>query len=219
MLQGNTGGVHAGGQHKSRYGVDERFFLYVARLEHPAKNHVRLITAFNQFKTMTGSPWQLVLVGSDWRGADVIHAILRQSPFMNDIHCLGFVPDAELPTLYRAAEVFVFPSLFEGFGMPTVEAMACGCPVLCSTQGPLGEVVGDAALALEPKDIHNMKNQLARIASDETLRDSLRTVGLEQARRFDWKKAAAATLQVYARAIQRLQPRLRTEYLESHFRR
>ncbi|MEW6160672.1 MAG: glycosyltransferase family 1 protein, partial [Verrucomicrobiota bacterium] len=108
-----------------QFEVRRPFFLYLARLEHPAKNHVRLIEAFNRFKAQTRSDWQLVFSGSDWHGADVIHQHIRQSPFAHDIRALGFVNGNELPQLYRAADAFVYPSLYEGFGLPPLEAMAC----------------------------------------------------------------------------------------------
>jgi glycosyltransferase involved in cell wall biosynthesis len=185
------------------FGLRQPFFLYVARLEHPAKNHVRLIEAFEGFKAETKSPWQLVLAGSDWRGAERIHAAIDRSPFRNDIRRLGFVAEDDLPLLYRAAEVFVYPSLYEGFGFPPLEAMASGCPVLCSRRGALGEVVGDAAATVEPEDIAALKSQMARCASDSQLRERLRAAGLERARQFDWQRAATRTLDVYERAIAR----------------
>ncbi|SDS42564.1 glycosyltransferase family 1 protein [Opitutus sp. GAS368] len=183
-----------------RHGVARPFFLYVARLEHPAKNHVRLIEAFNGFKRQTGSDWQLVLGGGDWHGAEVIHAAIRRSPHAGDIHCLGFVPEAELPRWYHAAEALVFPSLFEGFGLPPLEAMACGCPVLCSTRGALGEVVGEAAALVDPEDTGELQRQLTRLAVDGAWRATLRAAGLTQAGGFDWAKTAEATLEIYARA-------------------
>ena len=176
------------------------FFLYVARLEHPGKNHVRLIEAFNRFKAQTRSAWQLVLGGSDWNGAAVIHRTIQQSPFVRDIHRLGFVPEGDLPMWYRAADVFVYPSLFEGFGLPPVEAMACGCPVISSTRGALDEVIGDAAARVEPEDIDSLQLQLTRLAVEIPLREQLRANGLQQAKRFDWNRTAAATLGVYAKA-------------------
>ena len=182
-------------------GVTGPFFLYVARLEHPAKNHARLLAAFDAFKAATASSWQLVLAGSDWHGAEAIHALIRGSPFARDIHRLGFVPSADLPDWYRAAEVFVFPSLFEGFGLPPVEAMACGCPVLSSTCGALAETIGDAAGRLEPGDVAQIQGQLTRAATDASWRDHLRAAGLIRARDFNWRTTAAATLGVYARAI------------------
>lgn len=185
------------------HGIRPPFFLYVARLEHPGKNHARLIAAFNEFKTHTPSPWQLVLLGSDWHGASVIHELVRRSPFAADIHCLGFVPDSALPDWYRAASAFVYPSLFEGFGLPPLEAMACGCPVLVSTDGAVGEVCGGAALKADPRDVASLQRQLTRLAADEHLRDRLRAAGLVHAREFDWSRTAERMLEVYARAARR----------------
>ena len=194
----------AAAQVAQRFDARTPYFLYVARLEHPGKNHVRLIAAFNRFKTVTGSKWQLVLGGSDWHGAEAIHAAIRQSPFAQDIRAIGFVPDDALPDLYRAAEAFVYPSLYEGFGMPPTEAMACGCPVICSTRGSLGEVVGGAAAIVEPEDIESMACGLMAIAADASLRTRLRTAGLERARQFDWRITASETLKVYERALLRI---------------
>ncbi|MBE0546011.1 MAG: glycosyltransferase family 4 protein [Verrucomicrobia bacterium] len=185
-----------------RFDLREPFFLYVARLEHPGKNHVRLIKAFNRFKAETRSEWQLVFGGSDWHGAPAIHAAIGQSPFRSDIRCLGFVENDALPMLYRAAEVFVYPSLFEGFGFPPLEAMACGTPVLCSTRGALGEIVGDAAATVDPEDVPALKAQLVALASDLDLRAKLRAAGLARARRFDWERTASKTLEAYAAALQ-----------------
>jgi glycosyltransferase involved in cell wall biosynthesis len=176
------------------------FFLYVARLEHPGKNHVRLISAFEEFKAATKADWQLVFAGSDWHGAEAIHAAIRRSPFVADIHCLGFVPDSDLPELYRASGAFVYPSLYEGFGMPPLEAMACGCPVIASACGSLGEVLGAAAAIVQPEDIHTIAKQLYIVATDSATRNRLRAAGLAQAHKFDWAKTAQATLEVYQRA-------------------
>ena len=179
------------------------FFLYVARLEHPAKNHARLIEAFNRFKSASRSDWRLVLAGGDWHGAATIHEMIRTSPFAHDISALGFVPDADLPNWYRAADVLVFPSLYEGFGLPPVEAMACGCPVLSSTRGALRETVGKAAGRLEPEDVEQIRTQMTRAAVDRTWRSHLREAGLARAREFDWNVAAAAMLGIYSRASER----------------
>lgn len=187
----------------ARRGITAPFFLYVARLEHPAKNHVKLIHAFNRFKATTGSPWQLVLGGSDWHGAEHIHAAVQRSPFRDAIHSLGFVSDVELPAWYRAADGFVYPSAYEGFGMPPVEAMACGCPVLSSNRGALAEVVGGAAQIINPDDEDAFTLHLSRFAADASLRDDLREAGLGHARRFDWTRTAEATLGVYQRAARR----------------
>lgn len=184
-----------------RFDLAQPYFLYVSRLEHPGKNHLRLLAAFDQFKARTGSPAQLILAGKDWTGAAKIHESARQSPFSQDIRFLGFVREQHLPALYRAALALVCPSLFEGFGLPLVEAMACGCPVLCSNAGSLTEVVENAALTIHPEDVTGLKNHLVALATNEPLRLRLSEAGLLQAQRFNWHQTAAATLDVYVRAM------------------
>jgi glycosyltransferase involved in cell wall biosynthesis len=185
-------------------GLAGPFFLYVARLEHPAKNHMALIEAFDRFKAATGSSWRLVLAGGDWHGAPEIHGRVGASPYARAISVLGFVPAADLPDWYRAADVLVFPSLYEGFGLPPIEAMACGCPVLSSMEGALGDTVGNAAGRLDPRDVGQMTAQLTRAASDCEWRNRLTAAGLARALDFDWRATAEATLGVYARAAARL---------------
>jgi glycosyltransferase involved in cell wall biosynthesis len=184
----------------ARFGLHQPFFLYVARLEHPAKNHLRLVQAFQRFKRETGSAWQLVFAGSDWHGAEAIHQAVRQSPAREDIRCLGFVAEENLPLLYRAAGVCVYPSLYEGFGFPPLQAMASECPVICSDRGSLGEVVADAAITVNPEDCGELAERMTRLAGDSALRNELARRGLQRARLFDWRQTAAATLKVYARA-------------------
>lgn len=184
-------------------GITGPFFLYVARLEHPGKNHARLIDAFNRFKSATGLPWRLVLAGGDWHGAATIRELVRASPFACDIILPGFVAPSDLPDWYRAADVFVFPSLYEGFGLPPVEAMACACPVLSSASGALEETVGGAAGHLEPLDAEQIQAQMTRAATDRGWRGDLQARGLARAREFDWGSTAQATLGVYERAAAR----------------
>lgn len=185
-----------------RFGLDRPFFLYIARLEHPAKNHVPLIEAFNRFKASTDSPWLLALAGADWHGAGRIHAAVEASPFARDIRRLGFVSDDFVPDLYRAADLFVYPSLFEGFGMPPVEAMACGCPVLSSSRGSLGEVLGNAAaILLQPDDVQALAAGLSRLAGDTALRQRLTAAGIAQAQTFNWAGTAKGITNVYERAV------------------
>ena len=185
----------------AKHGLEKPFFLYVARLEHPAKNHVRLIAAFEKFKETTRSDWQLVFGGSDWHGAEVVHAVMKQSRFASDIRSLGFVPDDELPTLYGAASVFVYPSLFEGFGLPPVEAMACGCPVISSARGSLEEVLGESAAIVDPENVPSMASQLTALALDEALRGKFARLGFQQAAKFDWNRTALRTLEVYKQVV------------------
>jgi len=181
-------------------------FLFVSRLEHPAKNHVRLINAFNLFKSRTNSPWQLALGGADWHGAEHIHEAARNSPWAGDIRFLGFVPDDALPDLYRAAGAMVYPSLFEGFGLPPVEAMACGCPVISSTRGALDEIVADAAEKVDPESEESIAAALFRLSTDRASREALITAGTENATRFNWDMNAAEVVKVYEKAFRDKRP-------------
>ena len=183
--------------------LDRSFFLFVSRLEHPGKNHILLIEAFNQFKTRTKSDWLLAFGGSDWHGAEIIHAAAAASPFAADIRFLGFVCDAALPELYHATDVFIYPSLFEGFGFPPIEAMACGVPVISSTRGSLKEVVADAALTVEPENATDIADALQKMSSSADERQHWRKAGFTNARRFDWNENATRTLEIYEQAIRR----------------
>ncbi len=186
-----------------RCGLEKPYLLYVSRLEHPAKNHVRLIEAFEKFKVESGSDWELALGGGDWHGADVIREAAASSCVAGSIRMLGFVPDDDLPALYRAAEGMVYPSLFEGFGLPPVEAMACGTPVISSTRGALKEVVADAALVVDPESPDDIATAITRLATEDGLANALHKKGLANAARFRWDLTANKTAAVYAAAIAR----------------
>jgi glycosyltransferase involved in cell wall biosynthesis len=199
-----TGRAEAAAQLAARHNLRPPFFLYVARLEHPAKNHARLIEAFNRFKRESPSPWQLVLCGSDWHGAEIIHEKARRSPYAADILLPGFVANDDLPMWYRGATATVYPSLFEGFGLPPLEAMACGCPVLASSLGAVGEVCAGAAAKVDPRDVDDLTRQLTHIASDQSWRERLSAAGLKHARKFNWERTASATLEIYEVAAHRI---------------
>jgi glycosyltransferase involved in cell wall biosynthesis len=175
------------------------YFLYLARLEHPAKNHVRLIEAFEQVAaTGAAAEHRLVLAGADWHGADVIHRRIAASPLRERILTPGFLPLPDLPRWYAGATAMVYPSLFEGFGLPPVEAMACNCPVVCSARGSLGEVVGEAARLVDPENTADIAAALREML-DEGTRKQWQERGLRRAALFSWLECAQATAAVYAR--------------------
>jgi glycosyltransferase involved in cell wall biosynthesis len=186
-----------------KHRLTKPFFLYVARLEHPGKNHRRLIEAFERFKEETNSDWILAFGGSDWHGADRIHARIAESAYSSDIRTLGFISNEDLPLLYSAAEAFVYPSLYEGFGLPPLEAMACACPVISSDRGSLGEVVSDAAWIINPEDMEDICDALLKLHSDPKSRAALVQKGLIHAKEFSWERAARETLAVYRMAYQK----------------
>jgi glycosyltransferase involved in cell wall biosynthesis len=176
-------------------GIPPDFILYIARLEHPGKNHVRLLEAFARLRADTGLPHKLVLVGSRWNGAEVIEARVRELGLTDAVILPGFVANETLPVLYAAADILVFPSLFEGFGIPLLEAMASGTPVCASDISSIPEVVGDAGLLFDPLDPAAIANALGRILGEPALRAELVARGLARAPLFSWDIAAAAVLE------------------------
>jgi glycosyltransferase involved in cell wall biosynthesis len=184
-----------------RLGQRKPYFIYLARLEHPGKNHVRLIGAFERFcEAAPDQPHELVFGGADWSGAEAIHRRIAESPCRDRIRSLGFVDKNDLPFWYAGAAAMVYPSLFEGFGLPPVEAMACGCPVLCSDRGSLGEVVGAAAQIIDPDSVELMADALLQTVLQPEITAGLRAAGLERAGEFRWEKAAEAVCRLYNRA-------------------
>jgi glycosyltransferase involved in cell wall biosynthesis len=181
---------------QQRYGVRAPYILYVSRIEHPGKNHVRLIRAFGHLKAKLGIPHQLVLAGSPWSRAKEVERVAAESPYSDDIAFIGFVASADLPALYSAADLFSFPSLFEGFGMPILEAMACGNPVTCSNVSAMPEVVGDAGLLFDPYSEEDIGSTMERMLTDENLKQRCIREGIERSRQFTWANTARKTLEV-----------------------
>ena len=179
-----------------RHAVRPPFILYTSRIEHPGKNHVRLIRAFADLKRKEHIPHQLVLAGTDRERAGEVHRTAEETGFAKDILFTGFVAAADLPLLYQAADIFVFPSLYEGFGLPILEAMACGTPVACSRISSMPEVAGDAALLFDPDDEASIASAIGSIMCATDLRKDLAARGLERSRQFSWARTAAQTLRV-----------------------
>jgi glycosyltransferase involved in cell wall biosynthesis len=179
-----------------RHAVRPPFILYTSRIEHPGKNHARLIRAFAELKRKEGIPHQLVLAGTDRERADEVHRIAGESGCAKDILFTGFVASEDLPLLYQAADLFVFPSLYEGFGLPILEAMACGTPVACSRISSMPEVAGDAAVLFDPAEECSIGSAIGSIITGTDLRRDLAARGLERSRQFSWARTAAQTLGV-----------------------
>jgi glycosyltransferase involved in cell wall biosynthesis len=131
--------------------------------------------------------------------------MLRELQLEKEVICTGYLNQEELPDFYSAAEAFVFPSVYEAFGLPTLEAMACGTPVIASNRPAFPEVAGEAALLVDPEDWDAIANAIERVASDARLRQELRLAGLKRAREFSWQATAAQTLAVYQELAQGIQ--------------
>ena len=183
---------------RARYSLAWPFVLNVGTLE-PRKNHLRLIRSFAQL--LPHHPdLRLVLVGGKgWLYEDVQAEVARLN-LEDRVVFPGFVADADLPALYSLASVFAYPSLYEGFGLPVLEAMACGTPVVCSNASSLPEVAGDAALLVDPTDVDALARALDQALNDQPLRQAMRIRGQSQAARFTWSAAARTLLDAYHEA-------------------
>ncbi|HEY1016171.1 MAG TPA: glycosyltransferase family 1 protein, partial [Herpetosiphonaceae bacterium] len=182
-----------------RYGLEQPFVLYVGSIN-GRKNIARLFEAFALVRERLPG-LKLVMGGAkQWQTAE-LEATYDRLDLAADVVWTGYLADEDLPALYSAARAFVFPSLYEGFGLPPLEAMACGTPVVTSDTSSLPEVAGDAALLIDPLDPRALAAAIARICGDEELRAELRARGLAQAARFHWHRAAEAVWGAYQRAL------------------
>ncbi len=192
---------------RQRHRLQQPFFLYVARLEHPAKNHLRLIRAFEVLARSGAFTGHLILPGAPWHGSEVIAQAVAASPFRDRIRLEGFVDNVDLPLWYAAAEALVFPSLMEGFGLPLLEAQACGTRIACADATSLPEVAGPAGMlfnGLDEAAIAAAMTQLATMAGPA--RRHLETLGMQWAAGFTWSAHAAAATQVYRETLVTLTP-------------
>jgi glycosyltransferase involved in cell wall biosynthesis len=182
--------------------LPERYWLYLGTLE-PRKNLPVLLDAFARWRQ--AAPFaepqpHLVLAGGKGWYYDTIFAQVGELGLTEVVHFPGFVPDEELPQWYRAAELFLYPSRYEGFGLPVVEAMACGTPVICSDAPGVREVAGEAAMQVAPGDVDAWVAALSLAAAQPAGLAGLRRAGLERAKQFSWETAAAVTIDAYERA-------------------
>jgi len=181
----------------ARWGLRQPYVLYVGTLDHPSKNAATLVRAFAAARPALPEGTQLVLAGKAGRGYDALRAIatnLGLGPTSAHARWLGYVPERELPGLYASAGAFVFPSLYEGFGLPVLEAMASGVPTITSDVGALREVALNAALLVPPLDVRSIAQALVALFANPSLaRDHARR-GLERAKAFSWERSASATL-------------------------
>jgi glycosyltransferase involved in cell wall biosynthesis len=172
------------------------YIIYASRLDHPIKNHVTLIKAFEIFKSRTKHPHRLVLAGGDSHGAERIKEAAASSPYRGDIFFTGHFPSDSLPKLYAGANIAVFPSVYEGFGLGILEAMASGVPVACARAASLPETAGNAALYFDPLDPEDMADRLVTLTSDRDTAREIRALGLKRAQAFSWDRCAEQTLKI-----------------------
>jgi glycosyltransferase involved in cell wall biosynthesis len=186
---------------RQQKGLPPRFILFLGTLE-PRKNLARLISAYAQWRRTSGEDVKLVIAGGKGWYYEKVFELVSRLGLTSEVLFTGFVPAEELPWFYRAAELFVYPSRCEGFGLPVLEAMACGTPTITSTASSLPEVAGDAALLVDPDDTDALAAAIGRVMSEPALAARLREAGMRQAQRFSWPRAAAATAEVYRSVLE-----------------
>lgn len=185
---------------RARYGLPQDFILSVGTLE-PRKNYPNLISAYAALMRRTHLPHRLVIVGREGWMYEPIYERVTQEQVADVVQFAGFVADDDLPALYNLAELVVYPSLYEGFGLPPLEAMACGIPVVCSNASSLPETVGGAAITVEPTDIEALSAAMELALLDSSYRALAIQLGLAQADRYQWAQAAEKLIAAYGLAM------------------
>lgn len=191
---------------RAKYHLPERFALYLGGFD-IRKNVARVIQAFAGLDSERPSAWKLVIAGKlperDTAFFPDPRVAAQRFDVVQDTHFPGFVADEDKPAVYAAARVMLFASRYEGFGLPPLEAMACGTPVICANTSSLPEIVGDAAILVAPDDAQGWRDALLSVLMDDKKWQEMRARGLEQANQFSWERAARATWEVYRRVVNR----------------
>lgn len=181
---------------KDKYDTGEEFLLYVGNIK-PHKNIPSLLKALDKLNKNN----KLVIVGKRDNAYDEIFDVIKEHDLSDRVIFTGFVSDEDLILLYNAATLFVYPSLYEGFGLPPLEAMASGTPVITSNLSSLPEVVGDAAITVDPYNINELANEINNVLSDKELQKVMINKGLKRAKEFTWEKTACETIKVYEEVL------------------
>jgi glycosyltransferase involved in cell wall biosynthesis len=184
----------------TRFSIDLPYILYVGSTS-ARKNVLRLVEAYALLRRWS-LRWTLVIAGGGHGKHGRVREAVERLDLSDNVHFIGYVGEAELPALYNGADLFIFPSLYEGFGLPVLEAMACGTPVVTSNVSSLPEVAGDAALLVDPYNVGEIAEAMRRVLQGPTLAEELRAKGLERAKQFTWEQTARQTLSVYAKVLQ-----------------
>lgn len=178
----------------SGYGISSPYLLFVGSIE-PVKNVAGLLRAYE--KIHRDVPHHLVIIGMPGWRHEAIQSFSSEMRLDDKVHWLGYVPSEELVFFYNMADIFIYPSFYEGFGIPILEAFQCGTPVITSKAPAMSEVAGDAACLIDPHEVESISGAMLELVRNQTLREDLSRKGLERARQFSWKKAAGEMLSLF----------------------
>jgi glycosyltransferase involved in cell wall biosynthesis len=181
---------------RERYQLNHQFVLYVGNIR-PHKNLVRLIEAFAELRARGFDDLKLLIIGDEISKLPALRRAVHSHKLHKHVRFLGYLEDETLAILYRLAAVFVFPSLYEGFGLPPIEAMASGTPVVTSNVSSMPEVADDAAVLVDPYNVESIVDGIARVLTDPALAAELRRKGIARAREFSWTRSVSRTREVY----------------------
>jgi glycosyltransferase involved in cell wall biosynthesis len=185
---------------KKYYFIEGDFILYVGGFS-PRKNIIGIIKSFSKFISLYKKPIKLVIAGNKGKSYALYKKCAEELNIQDKVIFPGFISIKHLPYIYNAAKLFVYPSFYEGFGLPTIEAMACGIPVITSNRTSIPEVVGENAALIDPENYEELCEAMINIISDEKLYDKLSKSGIERSKQFSWKKTAEQTLNIYGKII------------------
>lgn len=184
----------------NKYGIERHYILYLGGFS-LRKNIARLIHAFLRVKSSYQNPLDLLILGEYQRSYDTLWSLTEKLNLTDNVKFLNFIPTVDLPYFYNGADVFVYPSLYEGFGLPPLEAMQCGTPVVTSNVSSIPEIVGDAALLANPYNIDEISEQILKLLTDSDLQAKHSLLGLAKAKEYSWDKTAEKTLEVYRKCM------------------
>lgn len=186
---------------KGKYNITKPFILYIGGFS-PRKNVKALIIAFSKVFHKLRQQYQLVIVGSNKDEASYLNSIACNLEVSSNIIFTGYAPESDLPILYNASDVFVYPSLYEGFGLPPLEAMSCKTPVISSNVSSIPEVVGTSGILIDPFDTSILMDSIEMVLNDEHLRESIALNGFERSKQFSWRKTAEETIKIYKKVAE-----------------
>jgi len=185
---------------RKKYALDAPYLIFVGSIN-KRKNVPAMIEGFCRAREASKSDALLAIAGRIGFGGDEIRATIERSAAKNAVRLLGYVPDEDVAPLYSGAQALLFATLYEGFGIPAIEAFSCGCPVIGATVGSLPEIIGDAGVLADPASVDSIAEQIGRMMTDAALRENCAARGLERARLFSWDKAADECLEIYAELL------------------